>query len=1020
MASSAALERISMALAQGRPTRAGGVWGSSYALITAEAVSRPALLLVPGPLLAEEAVEDLRCFGVPSVLFENLKQAERFLNGGIEVLVADLPSALGELPSLHVLRSTRLSFAPGGRVDLAALPTKLVDAKYERTASVERPGEFAVRGGILDLYPLTSDLPVRIELSGDEIESLRTFDPSTQGSLDPLPKLEFSLIPEGAPRTATLLDFLPEKATVILKEPSEMDLRHPKWSEAYAALARHPVLTLSSLPEPEAENLKILSLQRFSGVLANVERELEAVRRGHTIVFCANEGEEKRIREVIQVPIEVRRGRLNHGFIFEELDSVYIPHHELFNRYRLRRSARRADTRPIDTLLEIERGDIVVHVTHGIGRFVGIERQKGQEFMVLEYSGSARLFVPVTNLDLVQKYVGGSENPPPLSTLGGDAWNAAKLRAQAAVEKLAQEMLQIQALRAMEMGVAFPEDGEWQREFEAAFPYEETEDQLEVAAEISTDMRTTRPMDRLVCGDVGYGKTELAMRAAFRCAVANRQVAVLVPTTVLAQQHDQSFRERMADYPVRIESLSRFKTKKEQKAILKALGEGAIDVVIGTHRLVQPDVRFKDLGLVVIDEEQRFGVEHKEFLKRIRATVDVLTLTATPIPRTLHMALLGIRDISSLMTPPQDRLAIRTEILPYDERRIREAILFEMQRGGQIYFVHNRVYNIDKIAARIRMLVPEARVDVGHGQMDEGQLEKAMLRFLAKETDVLVCTTIIESGLDIPNVNTMIINQADMFGLADLHQLRGRVGRYKRQAFCYLLLPRDRELVPQAKKRLKAIEEFSELGAGFKIAMRDLEIRGVGNLLGREQHGHIAAIGYDLYCRLLEKAVKKTKKQPVVEPLETHVDLGLETWIPEEYLPDLRTRVEVYRRLTGCRSEESLDEAERETADRFGPLPPPLEGFVRTMRMKIRASAWDLASVSPGKEGMIAKYRDRKKADELRKRDPNGVRIMDDETILFVGVDLLELLRQKPGVPAPPAPKPPPQQQPRPGKARGK
>jgi len=982
-----------MALAQGRPARAGGVWGSSYALITAEAVPRPLLLVLPTPIAAEEAIEDLRCFGASPVLFENLKQAGRFQEGAIDVLVADLPSALGELPSPIVLRSGRLSFSPGAALDLPGLSRRLVDAGYERTASVERPGEFAVRGGILDLFPLTQDLPIRIELAGDAVESLRSFDPATQGSLDPVPRLDFSLVPQDAPKTATLFDFLPAKASVVLKEPSEMNLRHARWEEAYAVLARHPVLSLSSLPEPDAENLKILSLQRFTGVHANVERELEAVRRKRTIVYCANDGEEQRLRELIPSLIEVRRGRLNHGFIFEDLATSFIAHHELFNRYRLRRSVRQADTRPIDTLLEIERGDIVVHVTHGIGRFVGIERRNRQEFMVLEYAGSARLYVPVTNLDLVQRYVGGSENPPPLSTLGGDAWNAAKLRAQAAVEKLAQEMIQIQALRAMELGTAFPEDGEWQREFESAFPYEETDDQLHVAGEIAADMHSTKPMDRLVCGDVGYGKTELAMRAAFRTAVANRQVAILVPTTVLAQQHDQSFHERMADYPIRIESLSRFKTKKEQKKILTDLAEGSIDVVIGTHRLVQSDVRFKDLGLVVIDEEQRFGVEHKEFLKRIRATVDVLTLTATPIPRTLHMALLGIRDISSLTTPPQDRLAIRTEILPYDERRIREAILFELNRGGQIYFVHNRVYNIESIATRLRLLVPEARIAVGHGQMDEGELEKTMLRFLAKEIDVLCCTTIIESGLDIPNVNTMIINQADIFGLADLHQLRGRVGRYKRQAFCYLLLPPDRELVPQAKKRLKAIEEFSELGSGFKIAMRDLEIRGVGNLLGREQHGHIAAIGYDLYCRLLEKAVKKTKKQVVIDPLETHVDLGLDTWIPEEYIPDLRTRVEVYRRLTGCRSEEALDEAEREVDDRFGKIPPPVEGFIRTMRVKIRAAAWDFASVSPGKEGMIAKYRDRKKAEDLKKLHPDAVRIVDAETILFVGKPVIDVLK---------------------------
>ncbi|HYE99079.1 MAG TPA: helicase-related protein, partial [Planctomycetota bacterium] len=494
-----------------------------------------------------------------------------------------------------------------------------------------------------------------------------------------------------------------------------------------------------------------------------------------------------------------------------------------------------------------------------------------------------------------------------------------------------------------------------------------------------------------------YGKTEVAMRAAFRCAVANRQVAVLVPTTVLAEQHLQTFRERMADYPVRIESLSRFKTKAEQKRTLEAVAEGVVDIVVGTHRIVQPDVRFKNLGLVIIDEEQRFGVEHKEFLKRVRATVDVLTLTATPIPRTLHMALLGIRDISSLLTPPQDRLSIRTEILPYDERRIREAILFELKRGGQVYFVHNRVHSIEAVARRLRFILPEARIDVGHGQMHEHELEAAMLRFLNKETDVLVCTTIIESGIDIPNVNTILIDQADMFGLADLHQLRGRVGRYKVQAFCYLLLPTDRPIVPQAKKRLKAIEEFSELGAGFKIAMRDLEIRGVGNLLGAEQHGHIVAVGYDLYCRLLEKAVKKAKQQPSAEPLETSVELGEPAFIPEEYVPDLRTRVEAYRRLTACRTEPELAAGEREIRDRFGDPPPPVLAFIRALRVKIRAAAWDLASVSKGRDGMVLKYRDAKKADALRRRDPARVRIMDEETILVVERDVLDALAPEKG-----------------------
>ncbi len=991
MASSAALERINAALAQGRPARAGGAWGSSYALISAR-LARPCLLVVPTPLEAEQAMEDLPCFGAKPVLFETLREADRFRRGTVDLLVASFPEALGELPSPLALEKGRLVLAVGARLDLEKLSRELVESRFERAASVEQRGEYAIRGGILDVYPPTADHPVRVELAGDAIESIRTFEVATQASLEKLERVELSLLPEGTPDTATLMDFLPPKAIVVLKEPSEMDFHHAKWTAAYTELARHPVLSLSVLPQPDAENLRCLSVQRFSGVLANVGRELEAVRRKHTIVFCANEGEERRLRELVQADVEIRRGRLNHGFIFEDEESVFIPNHQLFNRYRLRRSARRADTRPIDTLLEIEKGDIVVHVTHGIGRFNGIERQKNQEFMVLEYAGSARLFVPVTSLDLVQKYVGGSENPPPLSTLGGKAWEAAKLRAQASVEKMAKELLQVQALREMELGYAFPPDGEWQREFEAAFPYEETEDQLNVAAEIDRDMHASRPMDRLVCGDVGYGKTELAMRAAFRAVVANKQVAVLVPTTVLAQQHYQTFRERMADYPFRIEVLSRFKTKQEQKKILKEIAGGRVDIVIGTHRLVQPDVRFPDLGLVVIDEEQRFGVEHKEFLKKVRATVDVLTLTATPIPRTLHMSLLGIRDISSLLTPPQDRLAIRTEILPRDERRIREAILFEIARGGQVYFVHNRVHSIDQVAARLRFLVPEARFAVGHGQMEEDGLEKAMIRFLEKEVDVLVCTTIIESGLDIPNVNTILIDQADTFGLADLHQLRGRVGRYKVQAVCYLLLPTERAILPQAKKRLKAIEEFSELGAGFKIATRDLEIRGVGNLLGREQHGHIAAIGYDLYRQLLEKSVKKARKEKVVEPLDATVDLGVETFIPEEYIPDLRTRVEAYRRLTGCRTLEELAEAERECADRFGAPPGPVEGFVRTLRIRILAARWGFASVAKGREGIVIKFRDRKKAEELRKRDPRAVRIMDGETILVVDRDPAELL----------------------------
>jgi transcription-repair coupling factor (superfamily II helicase) len=988
----AALDRINATLAAGRPARAGGVWGSSYALISAR-LPRPALLVLATPLRAEQAPDDLACFDARAELLEGLKQADRLRAGKAGLVVADLAQALAPLPPPGALDASRLTLAPGDPADPVRLAERLSGCRFERAAAVERPGEYAVRGGILDLFPFTADRPVRIEFAGRGVESLRTFDPATQASLERIDRLNADLVPSGTADSATVFDYLPSGAVVILHEPAEMDLRHPRWAEAYPLLARHPVLSLSALPQPDAENLRILSLQRFSGVLAGVERELEAVRRARTVVFCANEGEERRLRELVRAPLEIRRGRLSQGFLFEDLDSVFIPNHELFNRYRLRRSARRADTRPIDTLLEIEEGDIVVHVTHGIGRFLGVERRKDQEFLVVEYAGSARLHVPVTALDLVQKYVGGTEAAPPLSTLGGQKWEADKLRAEKAVEQLARELLQVQALREMELGVPCPPDPDWQREFEAAFPYEETEDQTGVAAEIARDMHSPRPMDRLVCGDVGYGKTELAMRAAFRRAVHGKQVAVLVPTTVLAQQHFQTFRERMADYPVRVEVLSRFRSRAEQKTVLRGLAEGAVDIVIGTHRLLQPDVRFKDLGLVVIDEEQRFGVEHKEYLKRLRATVDVLTLTATPIPRTLHMALLGIRDISALTTPPQDRLAIRTELVPYDERRVREAILRELERGGQVYFVHNRVYNIDEVARRLAMIVPEASFGTAHGQMDEETLEGTMLRFLERKLDVLVCTTIIESGLDIPNVNTILIHQADQFGLADLHQLRGRVGRYKVQASCLLLLPNDRPILPAAQKRLKAIEEFSELGAGFKIATRDLEIRGVGNLLGREQHGHIVAVGYDLYCRLLERSLKRMKKQPLPEPVETHVELGTGAYVPEEYVPDLRPRMEVYRRLTACRTEEEIAEAAREVSDRFGALPPPVERFLEAMRVKVRAARWGFASVARGDEGLVIRVRDPRKAEEFRRRDPRRVRRVDSGTLLVVGDDPEALLK---------------------------
>jgi transcription-repair coupling factor (superfamily II helicase) len=942
--------------------------------------------VLPASEEADEAEEDLTTFlgkapvRLPEVepgdvvhLSNRIRAVRRLSEGAL--VVASARAVCQPLP----VEAGRVLLEAGHEHPREMLLKMLADSTLERTHRVEQPGEYAVRGGLVDLFPFGMDRPLRVDYFGDVVESIRVFDADDQKTQEKLERAEFSL--QALEGEQGVADLLPDGAWVALREPAEVG--DEAWPAVVAGLMRRPALTLQSLPG-DGTNFRTLSLQRFSGALANIPRELEGLSRREITVFCATRGEADRLRELLRdagvdVPLRIVEGRVNRGFVFEEIGAAIVPNHELFNRYRLRRPPRRPGAQVMDVLAELEPGDLVVHVTHGIGRFLRLEELKGQEYLVIEYQGGARLFVPAANADLIQKYLGGSERGPALSTLGGKAWSEAKARAQKSAEGLAKELLHVQAMRELEPGISYPEDSEWQRAFEAAFPYEETDDQLTVAEQMAADMSAPRPMDRLVCGDVGYGKTELAMRAAFRAVTAHRQVAVLVPTTVLAAQHYQTFRERMADYPFVVEMLSRFRTKKEQKEILDRIAAGAVDIVIGTHRLVQKDVVFKDLGLVVIDEEQRFGVEHKERLKQLRAIVDVLTLTATPIPRTLHMSLLGIKDISSLATPPQDRRSIRTEVLLSDDRRIRKAIRHEIDRGGQVYFVHNRVWNIRSVAAHLEMLVPEAKFGIGHGQMDARTLEETMLRFLAKEIDVLVATTIIESGLDIPNVNTMLINNADQFGLADLHQLRGRVGRYKRQAYCHLLLPRDRPILPQAKRRIKAIEEFSELGAGFRIAMRDLEIRGVGNLLGREQSGHIAAIGYELYCRMMEKAVRRAQKKAWKEPVETAVDLGVEARIPGGYIPDLRARIEAYRRLCAARDMRELERARAEVEDRFGKLPEAVEQLMQVLAIKILAGSRGFTSVARGDRAAVCRYRDRAKAEALRRKRPDAVRIVDSD-----------------------------------------
>ncbi|MHC4447988.1 MAG: transcription-repair coupling factor, partial [Planctomycetota bacterium] len=714
-------------------------------------------------------------------------------------------------------------------------------------------------------------------------------------------------------------------------------------------------------------------LPAFSEDASRATAELGDMAADHeTVALCDNEGEAHRMNELLgefapSVRLAVQTQYMHRGLIWggdeRRPPLALVPYHELLHRYQLRRRIRRlAGGRATEAFVDLQPGDYVVHRDHGIARFAGLGALPGaaggeEEFLTLEFAGRAKLHVPASKIDLVQRYIGAVRDRPELSALGGQRWGRQKEKVREAVQDLAAEMLQIEAAREAKPGIRYPADTTWQCQFEAEFPYEETEDQLTAVVAVKRDMCDPRPMDRLVCGDVGFGKTEVAVRAAFKAAEYGKQVAVLVPTTVLAEQHERVFGERFADYPFRVESLSRFKTRKEQTALLQALRKGQVDIVIGTHRLISKDVRFADLGLVIIDEEQRFGVEHKQRLLEFRTTADVLTLSATPIPRTLHMAMLGLRDISSLSTAPLDRRAIVTELIPHNRRRIKQAIDRELAREGQVFFVHNRVYNIQSVADEIQQLAPEARVIVAHGQMPTRQLESVMLNFIRREADILVCTTIIESGIDIPTVNTMFISNAHRFGLSELHQLRGRVGRYKHRAYCYLLLPADRVISETAVKRLRAIENFSMLGAGFKVALRDLEIRGAGNLLGPEQSGHIAAVGYEMYCQLLEQAVADLKERPGPLAVVTTVDIGVTGCLPQGYVPSGARRMDAYRRISGARSQDELAQVRSDLASAYGEPPAAAERLLQLVELRIAASPLGIRTVTRHEGDIIFKTR---------------------------------------------------------------
>lgn len=897
----------------------------------------------------------------------------------------------------------------GDEVEPDDVEALLLQGGYQRVALVEVKGEFARRGDILDVYPLTADTPTRLEFFGDELDELRAFDATSQRSTEPLDSIALApmrelLTDDWEAQTAHLIDYLPDETCIVRLEPqwqkrdaaqlfeemqelakqplesSQLTLPPDKafvpFEEVEARFSAYPVLcsSLTSprgiVPEPEFIQFDMKQLVLPRGNYQTVFTHIQTwMRRGIQVhVFCDSPQQAKRVSEILDerglVPRSVNVGAISEGFLDESLNLAVISEDELFGNRRPRRPHRpksEQDGTPILSLMDLKVGDYVVHVSHGIAIYGGIRRltlesssqdsQLQQDFLILQYSSDDILYVPTDQVDLVQKYIGSHEetHKPRVDKLGGTAWHRRKARAKASIEQMADELLQLYAVRQARKGFNFPTEVPWQAEFETLFPYQETEDQLRAIEDVAADMETERPMDRLICGDVGYGKTEVALRACFKAVMAEKQVAVLVPTTILALQHYDTFEKRFNQFPVQVEILSRFRTPKEIKQVKAGLAGGTVDIVIGTHSLLAKTVKFNDLGLLIVDEEHRFGVRHKEKIKQFKETVDVLTLTATPIPRTMHMSLVGIRDFSVINTPPANRLPIQTYVMPFNPDVIREAVNAELARSGQVFFVHNRVQSIQNMAETLRQLVPEARIAVAHGQMPERELENVMLEFVRHKHDVLVCTMIIESGLDIPNVNTILIDRADALGLAQLYQLRGRVGRADVQAYGYLFYPQNQVITEGAQKRLRVIEEFTDLGSGFKIALRDLEIRGTGNILGAEQHGHIVTIGYELYCKMLEDAVLALKGEEVEEPVETRISLPIEAYLPDDYVPDSRQKVSVYKKIAAVQSTEALKELREELNDRYGAIPKPAEMLLAIASLKQLCRRLSITAVVGGK-----------------------------------------------------------------------
>jgi transcription-repair coupling factor (superfamily II helicase) len=1044
---------------RGAALRLGGLPGSSGAALAAWLIrafpQRLLTVIAPTPADAERWLSDLGHLSEEAAVLypqrealgedephyeiagERAETIEALLAGRLRLLITTARATAERTLLPAALERLRLSLAVGERRAPAELARSLETMGYRRVATVTEVAEYSVRGGILDLYGFGMAAPARLEWWGDDIASLRSFDLTTQRSLEEL--REITVLPidtravreEGERRNdgtsrRTLLELLPSD-TLLLEEAFGPDLDEVTraWNEA-----EHHLEVARRLGEDAPRRDAIFQdpaewrtrIEAFPRLLLRdepvdlqfgffpperIDRDLNRLRgllRGGTptLLLCDNEGQLERMEELLEeggrstVDATLAIGALDGGFLMPTLR--VLTDHEIFRRARrLRRPRRYREAAPSTATGALTVGDYVVHLEHGIGIYRGIQTitagEATLEVAILEYEGGDRLNVPLYRLDQLERYRAAGEDgdrpPPRIHRLGGSSWQRVREKTRQAIKQMAAELLDLYARRTVSTGYAFPPDTKWQRELESSFLYEDTPDQRRATDEVKRDMEQPLPMDRLLVGDVGYGKTEIAVRAAFKAVQAGKQVAVLVPTTILAEQHGRTFLERLADFPVRVEVLSRFRTAKEQKAALERLANGQIDVVIGTHRLLSKDVSFRDLGLLVVDEEHRFGVKHKERLKAMRLSVDVLTLTATPIPRTLHLSLAGLRDLTLIETPPRDRSPILTFVEPWDDGLLEEAFAREVDRGGQVFMVHNRIETIETVAARVRALAPRARIGVAHGQMPADQLEEVMRCFVAGEVDILVSTMIVESGLDVPNANTMVVHDAHRFGLAQLYQLRGRVGRSHRRAYCYLLVPDVIDAI--AEERLRVLEHHTDLGAGYRIALKDLEIRGAGNLLGAEQSGHAQAVGFDLYLRWLEETVRSLRGQGTAEqPAPPEVVLDRPAHLPDTYVPDDDVKLDLYRRLARAATSGEIDGLRDELRERFGPLPPMVETLLDMTRLRVMGAALGLQNVlvrgeearltfrpgtAPRLAGLTAALEDVQLAAEVRRTVPLSLRL---------------------------------------------